>query len=105
MRFRVSEQARDEAAGIARWYNDRPGRYGAAFLDEFEKALTEIAANPRLHPPAEDGRDGCEDREYFITRFKQRVVYTIDDDGVLVLAVVHASRRPGSWYRRLPPAP
>jgi plasmid stabilization system protein ParE len=103
MNFRVTEAARDEAAGIARWYNDRPGRYGAAFLDEFEGALAAIAAHPRHHSLAEDGREGHEDREYFIARFKQRVVFTIDHNGITVLSVIHSSRKPGTWFRRLPP--
>lgn len=103
MTFVVSEQARDEAAGIARWYNAQPGRYGSAFLDEFEAALAAIAANPRLYSPAEDGRDGCEDREYFIPRFKQRVVYTIRDETITVLSVIHSSRKPGTWYVRRRP--
>jgi hypothetical protein len=99
----VSEAARDEINGIARWYDGQPSRYGAAFLDEVEAALLAIEANPRLHPLAEDGRPGHEDREYFIKRFKQRVVFTIIGEDVFVLTVVHAARREGSWHRRLPP--
>lgn len=99
----VSEAARDEFNGIARWYDTRPGRYGSAFLDEVQAALLAIEANPRLYPLAEDGRPGCEDREYYIVRFKQRVIYTIRGEDAFLLTVVHADRREGSWHRRLTP--
>ena len=96
----VSEEVRYEFNGIAAWYDNQPSRYGSAFLDEVGAALIAIEQNPRAHPPAEDCRPGCEDREYFIERFKQRVIYTIDNDEVFVLTVVHANRRPGAWHRR-----
>lgn len=86
MKLIVSEFARDEIAGVARWYNSKPGRYGSALLDEIEKAIETIAANPRLCPPAEDGRDGFEDREYLIKRFKQRVVFTIQNEVITILS-------------------
>lgn len=102
MTVHVTAAADDEITGIARRYDTQPGRYGRAFLDEVEVALAAIGANPQLHPPAEDGRPGHEDREYFIARFKQRVIFTVVRDDVFVLTVVHASRREGSWHRRVP---
>jgi len=103
MTLRVSEAARDEINGIARWYDERPGRYGTAFLDEVEAGLTAIELAPRMCPLAEDGRPGFEDREFFIERFEQRVIFTVRGDDVYILTVVHASRREGAWHRNLPP--
>ena len=102
MNFHVSEAVRDEFNGIARWYDTKPSRYGNAFLDEVHAALVAIEQNPRLHPPVGDGRPGCEDREFYIARFKQRVIFTIMGEDVFVLCVVHASRKEGSWHRRVP---
>jgi hypothetical protein len=98
---RITEAARDEVAGVARWYDTQPSRYGAEFLGEFEAALLAIAANPRLYPLAEDGVPGKEVREYLIERFKQRVLYLMNGEDAVVISVVHASRRPGSWRYRL----
>ena len=98
MTFIVPDFVRDEIAGIARWYDSKPGRYGQTFLDEVEIGLKAIRENPRIHPPAEDGREGQEDREFLISRFKQRVVFTIEDDNVIVLSVIHASCKPGRWF-------
>ena len=102
MTVHVSEAVRDEVSSIAQRYNTKPSRYGSAFLDEFQAALRAIEANPRLHSPAEDGRPGHEDRECYIERFQQRVIFTIIGENVYVLTVVHATRRPGAWHRNLP---
>jgi plasmid stabilization system protein ParE len=101
MRLHVSEAARGEINGIARWYDDQPSRYGSAFLDEIAAALRAIEVNPRLYGLADDGRPGCEDRELFIARFKQRVIFTIDREEAYLLTVVHASRKEGAWHRNL----
>jgi plasmid stabilization system protein ParE len=83
-------------------YNTKPGRYGAAFENEVDRAFDQIAANPRLYSPCEDGIAGYEFREYFIERFDQRVIYLVRGNDVLVVAVVHASRQEGAWQRNLP---
>jgi len=36
----------------------------------------------------------------FIERFNQWVIYAVTDTEVVILAVVHAYRRPGSWAAR-----
>ena len=89
-------------AGIARWYDRQPSRYGPEFLAEFLTALRAIETNPRLYSLAEDGVPGYEVREYFIARFKQRVIYSVTDTDALIISVVHAARRPGLWHRNLP---
>jgi hypothetical protein len=37
-------------------------------------------------------------REYFIARFKQRVIYVMNGDDVLVVAVIHSDAREGTWH-------
>jgi plasmid stabilization system protein ParE len=103
MKLHISEAARDEINGIARWYDQQPSRYGSAFLDEIEAALLAIRATPRACGLAGDGRPGCEDREYYIARFKQRVIFTIMNETAYLLTVVHASRKEGRWQESLPP--
>ena len=98
----VSEYAQADILATARWYDRQPGRYGDAFNDEVLVAIRRISGSSRLYPLAEDGIPGREIREYLIDRFQQRVIYEIKGDDVLVVAVVHASRREGAWHRKLP---
>jgi plasmid stabilization system protein ParE len=99
--FEVTEAAWEDLAAAIRFYNSKPGRHGASVRAEFERAALAIAANPRLYSPVEDEYPGVEAREFLVTRFDQRVIYTIEGEYVRVIAVVHAARRLGSWHRRL----
>lgn len=101
MILRISQAAREDILRSAQWYDAQPSRYGSAFLDEVEQALKEMTTNPQLHPPVEDGIQGFEIREYFIERFQQRVIFLVRDREMIVISVVHASRREGSWHRHI----
>lgn len=105
MSFDVSVSARDDVAAAIRVYNSHPERNGEALRVEVGAAFVRIAAMPRLYSPVEDGVPGREVREYFIERFQQRVIYAMNGDNVLVVAVVHATRREGAWHRNLPTDP
>jgi plasmid stabilization system protein ParE len=105
MTFEITDAAREDVAAAIRFYNSKPGRHGAAVRAEFNRAAQAIAANPRMYSPVEDEYPGVEAREFFIDRFNLRVIYIIENDHVQVIAVVHATRREGSWHRRLPTDP
>jgi plasmid stabilization system protein ParE len=98
----VSDEATADVTAASRQYDMKPGRYGKAFEDEFERAAAKIGDTPRLYSLVEDGVPSREIREYFIERFKQRVIYLVTGEDVLVVAVVHADRREGSRHRNLP---
>ena len=102
MSLAISEAADANIVTATRFYNSRPGRYGAAFKKEFTAAARAIAHNPRLYPLVEDGVHGREIREYFIARFSQRVIYVMNGDDVLVVAVIHSDAREGAWHKNLP---
>ncbi|AWM41142.1 Plasmid stabilization system protein [Gemmata obscuriglobus] len=101
----VSPAAQADTMAIALWYDQQPGRYGTAFNEAVRSAIRAISDAPRQFPPAEDAPTGREFREYFIERFQRRVIYQVRGEDVLVVAVIHSSRRPGAWHRNLPADP
>ena len=103
MSFAVSPAARSDVIAASHAYDTKPERNGAALEAEVDAAFARIAAAPRQYSPVEDGVPGREIREYFIERFQQRVIYLVTGEDVLVVAVVHATRREGAWHRNLPP--
>ena len=105
MSFAVSPAARADVLATSADLDRQPGRLGTAFEAEVEAALDRIAATPQLFSPAEDAPPAGEYREFFIDRFQQRVTYRVTGGDVLIVAVTHASRRPGAWHRRLPADP
>jgi plasmid stabilization system protein ParE len=105
MNFTVSPAATADVIAASAAYDRKPSLYGRAFENEVDVAFARIAESPRLYSPVEDGISGREIREYFIERFKQRVIYLMTGDDVLVVAVVHASRRERAWHGNVPTDP
>jgi plasmid stabilization system protein ParE len=99
----VSPAAQGDVTSAALAYDRQSGQYGDAFNEEVREAIRRIGEAPRQYSPVEDGIPGLEIREYFVERFKQRVIYLVTGEDVLVVAVVHASRMEGAWHRNLPP--
>ena len=101
MNFRILPAADDDANAVEkRLDREQPG-FGTDFLVLYRAAVVAIRAAPRQHSPTEDGPVGIETRELFIERFNQRVIYAVNETEVVILAVVHAHRRPGSWASRV----
>lgn len=105
MRFRVLKAARTDAQAAGRRLEREERGFGRRFAGEFRRATAAIRANPRLHSPTEDGPDGYETREFFIALFNYRVIYLIQNNEAVVVAVVHAARPPGIWVSRLDELP
>ncbi len=78
----------------------RDGSAGA-FQRLLARALRTIASTPRFFSTVEDVSVGREVRECVIKRFHQRVLFLIEDERILVFAIIHTSRRAGAWHRRL----
>jgi hypothetical protein len=100
MNWRVLNEVQEDLNAVARRLELERRGYGLAFSDLYDRALAAIIASPRQHSPTEDGPEGLETREVFIGRFNQRVICAVTDTEVVILAVEHAHRRPGSWVGR-----
>jgi plasmid stabilization system protein ParE len=79
-----------------RWYAERSQRAAAGFETEFERAIDSIAADPERYPLCDDRH-----RFYLMRRYPFQVIYRkASEDRLLIVAVAHASRRPGYWAER-----
>jgi plasmid stabilization system protein ParE len=74
----------------------RPG-LGDRFADEVEDILRLIAATPA----GGTGWRGTRARTWRVARFPFLVVYAVEPDEIVVVAVAHTKRRPGYWVPRL----
>ena len=90
----------DLAAFVAYLKGQRDGSVGRLRRD-FAQAIRSIASQPRVYSLAEDELPGWEVREYHVERFRQRLLYFIDSERLVLFAMLHTSRRPGAWHRRL----
>ena len=97
MKHRFHPEALDEYAEATARYAGICLELGEAFVAETQHALGEITEQPRAwHPVEEDVR------RHLLRRFPYGIYYTIEEDGtILIVAVMHMSRRPGYWQHRL----
>jgi len=77
------------------WYAERSQRAAEGFDAEFDKALAAIGADPRRFSLCDDRH-----RFYLMDRYPYQLIYREEADGVVVIAVAHAKRRPGYWAGR-----
>jgi toxin ParE1/3/4 len=100
-KVRILEEAAEEAAEAAAWYElQRPG-LGAQFehavdaaLDLLEEEIIPLAALPGVA-----GERGA--KRLILKRFPYDVVVSEVSDEFVVVAFAHQSRRPGYWRARL----
>jgi toxin ParE1/3/4 len=88
----MAEQELNDAAS---YYNAlRPG-LGQAFLDEVERAVTQILAYPEAAPLVNRIV-----RKKLVRRFPYSVMYSIRPEDIRILAIAHQKRRPFYWRGR-----
>ena len=68
---------------------------GRRFFAEVRRAESLITQFPES---AEEIRPGI--RKRLLRQFRYSLIYSIETDGLLILAVAHHSRRPGYWVGR-----
>lgn len=77
------------------WYAERSVDAANEFDVEFDRALTQIAADPERFPLC-DARH----RFFLLRRFPFRIVYRMAHEDVVVIAVAHGSRTHAYWVDR-----
>jgi plasmid stabilization system protein ParE len=77
------------------WYAERSQHAAEGFEAEFAAVLELIRADPRRFPLC-DGRY----RYCLMRRYPFQVIYREVEDGVAIIALAHAKRRPNYWSGR-----
>jgi hypothetical protein len=90
-------EARLEYREAAIFYESRRPGLGAAFTLEVEAAIERIREAPERWPILEQDVQRC------LTHvFPYSILYTIEPEAILVVAVMHLRRKPDHWRNRLP---
>lgn len=96
-RLVVRPQVEDDLVDASLWYDGKRSGLGDQFLEEFVAALHRILENPILFSVAANGLRPC-----LIKRFSYIIHFTVDDDQIVVIAVMNAARDESSFMHRLP---
>ena len=96
MKYVFHPEARDEFLRAIDYYESREPGLGQDFSIEVHDTIENILSFPNAWPVLEDDIRRCQTR-----RFPFGVIYSQDNDIVLVLAVMHLHRNPDYWKKRL----
>jgi len=96
VRIEFHPEALDEFENAARYYAGCQEGLERRFITCVESALSRIQKIPDRYRIFEDDVRRC------LTRvFPYAVLYTIEPDYLLIVAVMHCHREPGYWHHRL----
>ena len=95
MKIRLLAPAQTELDEAIAWYAQQAPGLGDAFLVETLKAFLLIEQFPDAWHPLGPNLRRCR-----INRFPYAVVYTVDGNDLLVVALAHQHRKPLYWRNR-----
>lgn len=98
MRYKVIvlPEAEDDLKEAFFWYEDKRAGLGYDFLLQVDAGINFINRNPEVHP-IEYKRT----RKHIIRRFPYKIIYLIEEEKIIILAVIHGKRRPGLIKKRI----
>ena len=96
MRYEFHPEALAEYEAAALYYAERDPAVAQRFVAAVEDAIDRILDSPTRWRVLDEDVRRC------LTRvFPYGVLYTIEPEFVLIVAVMHCSREPGYWKRRV----
>ncbi|GDX11471.1 hypothetical protein LBMAG57_32430 [Verrucomicrobiota bacterium] len=96
MRYEFHPEALDEYEDAARFYADCQEGLEFRFIACVESAFRQVSESPDRWRSFEEDVRRC-----LVHVFPYAVLYTIEFDYVLIIAVMHCSREPGYWRHRV----
>ncbi|MBF2049304.1 MAG: type II toxin-antitoxin system RelE/ParE family toxin [Leptolyngbya sp. IPPAS B-1204] len=95
MKYAFHPEALTEYAEAVQYYAEQRAEVAQAFIDAVEDAVYRIKESPTRYVAIDEDVRRCMTR-----RFPYGILYTIEPDYILILAVMHCSREPGYWKSR-----
>ena len=96
MKYRFHPDALEEYREAAIWYANRQQTLARQFIGTIEDVIRRIVETPTRWRVIDEDVRRCLARV-----FPYAVLYTIEDDFILIVAVMHCSREPGYWRDRV----
>jgi toxin ParE1/3/4 len=95
MKYVFHPDALAEYADAVKYYVNQNSNIAQAFINSIENAVYRIRESSTLYPEIDEDVRRC-----MVKKFPYAVLYTIEEDYLLILAVMHCSREPNYWKDR-----
>jgi len=96
MSYEFHPEALEEYEEAALYYAERDPGLGLRFIEAVEQTIQRILEAPNRWRVIDEDVRRC------LTRvFPYAVLYTLEPDFILIVAVMHCSREPGYWKQRV----
>lgn len=95
MRVIFTRIARQELDAAVRYYELEYSGLGRRFREEVKKAALRIAEYPQAW-----STERGEIRKCLLHKFPYKLLYSVEEDHILVIAVAHQHRKPDYWVGR-----
>ncbi|MDI6800644.1 MAG: type II toxin-antitoxin system RelE/ParE family toxin [Thermodesulfovibrionales bacterium] len=92
----VRPEAEDDLKEAFSWYEDKRTGLGYDFLLQVDAGINFINRNPEIHPTEYKGT-----RKHFIKRFPYKIIYLVEGNKIIVLALIHGKRSPELIKKRI----
>ena len=95
-RIIIRPEAEDDLIDEYNWYEEQSKGLGFDFLRCIDASLNSIKHYPKMYRKIYKNIHRA-----FIRRFPYGIFYLIDEDKIVVLAILHAKRDPKLWKKRI----
>ena len=95
MNVRFLSPAAQELDDAYQWYEDQLPGLGIEFLAEIDEAVHRITAWPKAQPTL-----GGPLRRCLVRRFPYGLIYGVESQSIVIVAVAHLHRKPFYWTHR-----
>ena len=94
--YRFLSPAEEEMTEAALFYDAASSRLGSDFLDDVQVAIDRVRDYPQAGEVIASGL-----RRTLLHRFPFNLIYAMEENIIVVVAVAHHGRRPGYWQSRV----
>lgn len=92
----IRPEAENDLKEAFSWYEDKRLGLGYDFLLQVDAGLRFIERNPEIYQVEYKGT-----RKHIIKRFPYKIIYLIEEEKIIVLAVTHGKRSPDLLKKRI----
>jgi len=103
MIFETLQSAHEEIELVFLFYESQRRGLGVEFLDAIEAGYHRILSNPKAWTVLNSRSKIF--RRCMLQRFPYGLIYVIQKEKLIVLAVMHLARKPGYWLKRFKSKP